>query len=205
MTKSAYQLRGDLSHAQTVTRDTIGPLLRAGRIRRGLTLAKLAEAAGVSVSFLSQLERGLSSASVSSLRRITGALEITMADLFNRSELMWGRVFPASSHPTIEFGDGATKRILSAGVPDEFEVFRVDFQVGGSTGAEPYGHGASTEFLLVQAGRIQLQLDNDVHVLGAGDSIVYPSSHAHRLENVSAEVSTVLWVIGPPDPERGRK
>jgi transcriptional regulator with XRE-family HTH domain len=60
----------------------LGERLRAIRLLRRLTLREVAEAAGVSESFVSQLERGRSSASVATLQRLAKAVGIEISDLF---------------------------------------------------------------------------------------------------------------------------
>src|SRR5262249_20132340 len=60
----------------------VGERLRAIRLLRRLTLRDVAEAAGVSESFVSQLERGRSSASVATLQRLAAAVGIEISDLF---------------------------------------------------------------------------------------------------------------------------
>ena len=70
----------------------VGKGLRAIRLARRRTLRDVAERAGLSESFLSQVERGRSSASIASLRRIADALGVSMADLFQPSGLAQPRV-----------------------------------------------------------------------------------------------------------------
>ncbi len=60
----------------------IGRAIREGRTRQNLTLKQLARRTGLSVSLLSQIERAESSASISSLYRISGALKVRMSELF---------------------------------------------------------------------------------------------------------------------------
>ena len=59
----------------------VGERLRAARRSRGLTISEVAERAGVTAGFISQLERDLTSASLSSLYRICTALEIDLEAL----------------------------------------------------------------------------------------------------------------------------
>jgi CheY-like chemotaxis protein/DNA-binding XRE family transcriptional regulator len=60
----------------------IGATIRELRKERGLTLRQLSRRTGLSVSLLSQIERAESSASVSSLHKIAGALRVRLTDLF---------------------------------------------------------------------------------------------------------------------------
>ena len=64
----------------------LGRSIRALRLQRSFTLQAVANAAGVSQSLISQVERGLASPSISTLRRIAGALDVPIAALFLGSE-----------------------------------------------------------------------------------------------------------------------
>ena len=68
---------------QTVNdRRTLGARLRATLHRQRMTLKEVATSAGISESFLSQVERGLAGASVSTLLGVATALGVMVADLF---------------------------------------------------------------------------------------------------------------------------
>ena len=64
----------------------LGVRIRALRERRGLSLRVVAERAGVSESFVSQIERGVASPSVASLRALADALGESIASFFDGSE-----------------------------------------------------------------------------------------------------------------------
>jgi len=172
--------------------------LRDIRRFRRATLRTIAERAGVSESFLSQVERGRASASVASLRRIAGALGVSVADLFDSSGPPQPRVLRRDDRPSLGFGVLGTKRLLTPRPLQHLEVFVGDLDVGGSTGEEPYAHGDSEELLIVLTGNVQLELGGDVHELEAGDSIDYRSSTPHRVTNIGDERAEVIWIISPP-------
>ena len=65
----------------------LGPRIRTLRLERKLTLQAVAEKARVSQSLISQVERGLASPSVNTLRRIAGALDVPIAALFLGGEM----------------------------------------------------------------------------------------------------------------------
>src|SRR5207245_4096638 len=82
----------------------IGERLRAIRLLRRRTLKAVAEAAGVSESFLSQLERGRTSASVASLQRLAAALGIEVSDLFATDGLPRPRVLRRGAREPVVWG-----------------------------------------------------------------------------------------------------
>jgi transcriptional regulator with XRE-family HTH domain len=176
----------------------VGERLRAIRQLRRCTLRMVAERARVSESFLSQVERGKSSASIASLRRIAGALGVNVADLFEPSGPPRPRVLRRDERPALAFGVLGTKRLLTPRPLQHLEVFVGELAVGGSTGEEPYVHGDSEELVVVLSGLVQLELDGETHVLRSGDSIDYRSSISHRVTNAGKGVAEVIWVISPP-------
>jgi len=176
----------------------LGERLRAVRQLRRLTLREVATAAGVSESFVSQLERGRSSASVATLQRLAAAVGIEISDLFAAEPQAGPRVLRREERQQLEWGHLGRKALLTPKPFHSLEVVAAAFDPGGSTGDEPYTHGDSEELLLVLAGRIHLQLGSELLDLSAGDSVNYRSSTAHRVSNPGAEPAEVLFVISPP-------
>jgi len=74
--------KGLLTNPEEELHKTIGASIRNFRKERGLTLKQLARRTGLSVSLLSQIERAESSASVSSLYKLSAALDVKLTDLF---------------------------------------------------------------------------------------------------------------------------
>jgi transcriptional regulator with XRE-family HTH domain len=176
----------------------LGERLRAIRLLRRRTLKDIAVAAGVSESFLSQLERGRSNASVASLQRLAAALGIEVSDLFAADGLPRPRVLRREARQPVVWGHLGRKALLTPKPFHALEVVAAEFDSGGSTGDEPYTHGDSEELLLVVSGRVHVQLGTDVYELGSGDSVHYRSSTPHRVSNPGDDPAEVLFVISPP-------
>ena len=176
----------------------VGERLRALRRFRRCTLRTIAERSGLSESFLSQVERGRSSASIGSLRRIAVALGVTVADLFEPSGPPRPRVLRRDERPALAFGILGRKFLLTPRPLSQLEVFVGELDPEGSTGAEPYSHGDSEELFVVLTGRVRLELGGELHELESGDSIDYRSSTPHRISNLGDDVAEVMWIISPP-------
>jgi len=187
------------SSAPEVAHDIdVGERLRLIRNLRRLTLRDVAERAGLSESFLSQVERGRSSASIASLRKISEGLGVTIADLFEPGGLPQPRVLRRADRPTLAFGILGRKMLLTPKPLGHLEVFAGELDPGGSTGAEQYAHGDSEELFVVLHGTVRLELGDEVHELEIGDSIGYRSSTPHRVSNAGDEPAEVMWIISPP-------
>lgn len=176
----------------------VGERLRDIRRLRRATLRTIADRAGVSESFLSQVERGRASASIASLRRIAGALGVSVADLFEPGGPPEPRVLRRDDRPSLAFGILGRKLLLTPRPLQHLEVFAGELDVGGSTGAEAYAHGDSEELFVVISGNVELELGGAVYELEHGDSIDYRSSTPHRVTNVGEERAEVMWIISPP-------
>ena len=186
------------SAPEAVAEVDVGERLRSIRRLRRATLRTIAERAGVSESFLSQVERGKASASIGSLRRIANALGIAVADLFEPSAPPAPRVLRRDERPALAFGVLGRKLLLTPRPLHQLEVFVGELDVAGSTGPEAYAHGDSEELFVVLAGNVQLELGGDVYELERGDSIDYRSSTQHRVVNVGSGRAEVMWIISPP-------
>ena len=186
------------SAPDVVTEVDVGERLREIRRQRRATLRTVAERSGLSESFLSQVERGRSNASIGSLRRIAEALGVSVADLFEPSGPPHPRVLKRDARPALTFGVLGRKLLLTPRPLQALEVFVGELDVGGSSGTEPYSHGDSEELFVVLNGTVQLELGGGLHDLETGDSIVYRSSTPHRISNVGTTVAEAMWVITPP-------
>ncbi|MFG3436715.1 helix-turn-helix domain-containing protein [Nonomuraea sp. NPDC047897] len=182
----------------------LGARIRAYRTMRRLTVRALAVEAQASPSFISQLERGQTSASVGMLRRIAQALGLTVAELFSDEIEVGHRVVRREQRPTLPAGPGVRKFLVSQRPLRGVEMYAGELDPGASTGDEPYTHGDSQEIFLVLRGRVAVWLgppgESVAHALGPGDSVEYRTSVPHRAVNDGDEVAEVLWVVSPPTP-----
>jgi len=182
---------------EVAVQSALGERLRAIRQLRRKTLKSVATAAGISESFLSQLERGRTNATIATLQRLSTALGIEVSDLFP-SNAERPRVQRRAAREFVAWGDLGRKALLTPKPFHSLEVVAAEFDPGGSTGDEPYTHGDSEEVLVVVRGRVHVQLGTDVYDLGPGDSVHYRSSTPHRVSNPGDDPAEVLYVISPP-------
>ncbi len=89
-------------------RNVLGRLLRGRRAALGLTLAEVAQRAGVSTQYLSEVERGLKDASSEMVAAIAGALGMELLEvLVLASHLLAPRHSTAPPSPSRARGDVA--------------------------------------------------------------------------------------------------
>ena len=172
-----------------------GKRFRRLRSRRGLSLAQVARATGVSVGFLSALERGQMRPSVATLRRIARFYRTNILSLFEAAAENPRLVRPAQ-RKILETTPGVRMELLAWGhTAMEPHLFRV--KPGGGSG-ESYTHEGE-EFLHVLRGDFEIWLDGGEHYrLKRGDSLYFESSTPHRWRNPGRSEAWLLWINTPP-------
>lgn len=175
----------------------IGARLRARRLERGLTIAEVAEQAALTAGFISQLERDLTSASLSSLYRICAVLEIRVGTLVD--DVPAGRLIRREEQTRRSLAMGnAEHLLLSSRDERRFHVTESHIPPGGSAGDEPYTLPADVELVYVLRGSLELRVGDETHVLEEGDTLTYAPREPHTWRNASeAEEAVVLWTALP--------
>ncbi len=178
----------------------LGQFVSQFRKLRGLSVRGLASAAGVSSSFVSQLENGRTNASVASLRKLASALGVTPAELLDGKNGHTRGILRADDRPHLPL-NGADKYVVSMPPMRNLEVYAGHFEPGGSTGDEAYVHGNAQEIIVVTTGTIVVQLAGEDYILHRNDSIEFLTSVPHLVRNDSDKEAEILWVMSPPTPD----
>ncbi|MBL5974903.1 MAG: XRE family transcriptional regulator [Candidatus Leucobacter sulfamidivorax] len=179
-----------------MTEIAIGDSLRELRRARRMTLKGVAEQAGISESFLSQVERGRSFPSLQALFRIAAVFNLTPGELLEPAPAEIPALMRRADRVVISIDEYTKERLLPPAVKT-MQVLAGTFQPGSSVG-EPYFHGDSDELLVVVRGAVRAEVDGKEYRLREGDTLYYKSSSPHTLDNVGDEVAEVLWIIAPP-------
>ena len=172
-----------------------GQRFRRLRQRRNLSLVQVAKATGVSVGFLSALERGQMRASVATLTRIARFYRTNLLSFFDDSKKNSRLVLPKERR-VLETTKGVRMELLAWGNKVmEPHLFRIK---SGSGSGEPYTHEGE-EFLHVIRGTFEIWIGNDEHYkLKPGDSLYFESSTPHRWRNPGSSEAWLLWINTPP-------
>ncbi len=172
-----------------------GQRFRRLRMKRGLSLAQVAKATGVSVGFLSALERGQMRSSIATLRRIARFYRLNILSLFEPAQEN-PRLVKPGQRKVLEASPGVRMELLAWGhTAMEPHLFRI--KPGGGSG-ESYSHEGE-EFLHVLRGEFEIWLGGKEHyALKQGDSLYFESSTPHRWKNPGKSEAWVLWVNTPP-------
>ena len=180
---------------------SLGGHLRAARLERKLTLTQVASAAGLTKGFLSQLERGESSASISSLLALCSVLDISIARLLEHATTA-AEVSPVIRRDERRVlylgGEGVEDQLISPPHDRRFEVFETHIDPLGSPGDQPYVLDADLGFAYVLQGRLEFLANGAKHVLQRGDTITYSPRDPHTFRNPSSTRGAVVLFMKSP-------
>ncbi|MGW2651445.1 helix-turn-helix domain-containing protein [Streptomyces sp. NPDC001393] len=174
----------------------IGGRLRAARKKQGISIDALADVTGLTKSFLSRIERDITSPSVSSLVRICQVLSLDIGSLFREPEL---HVVRAGQGPRINLGGlGVDERLLTSRNEPRIQFIRSVVEPGGHSGSDLYTVLSEIEVLHVLSGRIEVRFANETFELLPGDAITFPGAEPHNWRNPDQELpAEVIWVLAP--------
>ena len=177
-----------------------GKQVKILRKQQGLTLAKLADKIGRSVSLLSQIENGNITPSFSTMQGIADALQVSFTQIISEgrsSEEGDSFLIKALERKILVTSGGVLHQFLSRGVPTSFKLMIVEVPPGASTGKTLYRHkGVECGFLL--EGELAVEINGQVHRLTPGDSITFRSTSPHKLSNSGQTKAVAVWVNSVP-------
>ncbi|GIN90919.1 DNA-binding protein [Siminovitchia terrae] len=163
------------------------------RIRKSkkLTLREVSERSGLSVSFLSQVERGISSVTFTSLRKIAEALEVNINLFFEAEEETLSIKKQTLKKSAVQPNFTYTSLVGNMENP-KFYPARIELKAGESHTA-PYTHHGQ-EFVYVLEGELKVVLENHEETLYAHESLHIDSTEKHVWYN-ETDQPVVLLVV----------
>ncbi|MDG4669278.1 cupin domain-containing protein [Mycobacterium sp. 236(2023)] len=191
----------DVRAASETTNRKLGAEIRRIRMERGLTLVDIAEDTGLSASMLSMLERGKTGVSIGSLVAVASALDVAVGELFQPAKTPEHSLVRHSEQQAIAIGPGVTRRLIQRSRTHGLEVASLRLAPGAHTGVELVRHEGQ-EIVVVQTGRLSVQIGSTFHDLCAGDSIRLDADCPHRFANNGDEVSDALLVVRVSAPDK---
>jgi transcriptional regulator with XRE-family HTH domain len=176
----------------------VGDHLRRLRTRRGLSLRDLAAATGFSPSFISQVENGQASPSISSMERIAHAVGVTLGEFFLAASTgRGGHVLRSADRRVLKSGWSSATIASLADAGEALEAVLITLAARGRSGKHPYGH-AVEEFALVLKGEVTLTLGPEDHVLREGDTATILPGELRLWRNRAKASARILLVSARP-------
>jgi transcriptional regulator with XRE-family HTH domain len=177
------------------TAPAVGGNLRRLRVKRGLSLERLARHSGVSRAMLSQIELGQSAPTITTLWKIARSLGVTFSALIARGDENAPRVLTPGAAKLLTNHDGSftSRALFPFGEPRRAEFYELRLKASGVEEASPHPPG-TTENLVVTTGAVQIQVAGTTHALRAGDAILFAADVAHSYRNTAA-TETVMYLV----------
>jgi transcriptional regulator with XRE-family HTH domain len=178
----------------------VGEQIRELRVIKRLTLQQLAEMVGVSVGYLSQIERNRSKLPIGTLRKICDVLGVHMSWFFPSTPAgppeERALIVRAGNRRSMSFtGLGINEQLLSPNLSGPLELLLSTIEPGADSGE--YAHEGSEAGVVIY-GSMELWINGQYFLLEEGDSFSFKSTEPHRCRNPGEVPAKVVWVITPP-------
>ena len=167
----------------------IGNMLKLYRRKKQITLQVLSEQTGLSVSYLSTLERGLSSPTIANLNSICEALDITMADLILKLDEKKPVVY--KNDRQIIFSN--TGYCYESATEGKHQMSCIVMSVYDNVLHSSSPHVVD-EVGFVTSGAIKIFLNDEEYTLQAGDCIYIEANTKHSYQKIGDDPCTAIWV-----------
>jgi transcriptional regulator with XRE-family HTH domain len=176
----------------------IGEKVKALRLANRMTLKQLADKAGCTDAYLSQLERGHANPSVMILKKIASALQMKVVDFFLESETDNDVVLKEDERVNINFkrGDANMQMLVRNILNKRMQPFYTTIEPGGGSKGS-YSH-IGEEFGIVLQGELEVNLNGKPYRVKKNESFYFSSQEPHSWLNPGKRKTVVLWVVSPP-------
>jgi transcriptional regulator with XRE-family HTH domain len=174
----------------------IGKRVKTRRKEMGLSLRELGQHAGLTASFLSQIENDQVSPSLNSLQSIAVALKVPIFDLLNN--VPGGHVVKANERPQVYFPDSQigydlltsdlTKQMMSLVIHMEPFAKRIAMPLSKST----------EQWMHVITGQMKIVVGDDTFLLDPGDTVYFDGTLLVEFGSVSDQELVIICCITPP-------
>jgi len=179
--------------------DKLGEKIREARKEKGLTLVEVAGGAGCSPSFISGVERGKVSPSITTLKRIANTLGVHIVDFFIPSD---NPAEPVVMHESDRIGISMKRwkakinLLVRSTHGKRMSPFYTVIQPGGGA-VGLYSHEGE-EFGIVLKGELEINLNSTIYTVKENESFYYSSQIPHGWINPTGGETVVVWVVSPP-------
>lgn len=173
----------------------IGYKIKQLRLQKGLTLEELASRCELTKGFLSQLERNLTSPSISTLNDLLEVLGSSLSDFFleEKEEKV---IFQGKDFFVDEREEYTVNWIVPNSQKNEMEPILLELLPGAKSFEVNPSHGE--EFGYVLEGRVILVNGNNEYILKKGETFYLNGKDHHYIRNDKKSVAKILWISTPP-------
>ncbi|WP_179750430.1 helix-turn-helix domain-containing protein [Kineococcus aurantiacus] len=176
--------------------NSLAETLVAVRTARGLSVAALAEASGVSRAMITKVERGAAQPTAVLLGRLAGALGLTLSQLVARAEGSEEPVARRADQPVwTDPATGYVRRAVTPGTGGPLELIEVVLPAGARAGFPAATYAGTHHQVWVLDGALRFHEGAVVHELGAGDCLRLGAPQDCVYENASGQPCRYLVAL----------
>lgn len=170
---------------------SLGEVLRGRRKELRFSMQHVADQAGLSVGFISQVERGLTSPSLGSLASIAKVLDLRLGEIMD-TQGQGQETTRKTARPVyrIPGAEQSYERISTAFEGSKLHSVIVHEPPGHRI--EPISH-VGEEIFFILAGSITVEIEGKVDILSQGDTIHFDSRRVHSAWNHTDQPASILW------------
>jgi transcriptional regulator with XRE-family HTH domain len=185
---------GEAAEATDLT-PILGANLRRLRIRRGLSLERMARASGVSRAMLGQIELGQSTPTINVVWKIARALSVPFSALISDSVRPRTALLRGERAKVLTSADGnfISRALFPYDDARKVEFYELRLRPNGREVAEAHAAG-TTENLIVSAGSLSLLVESERFSLEAGDAVFFEADVPHEYHN-AGEHDVVMYLV----------
>jgi transcriptional regulator with XRE-family HTH domain len=178
--------------------ERLGLMIRQLREERNMSVRMLASLTDFSPSFISQVENGQASPSISSLERIALALGVSLREFFELSDAKTSSVVRVGERPRLESGwSKGTLESLTTTQSGWLNPLIITLQPEGASGKRVHST-VREEFAFILEGEVILTLIEEESTLQRGDAVTIPANTPRRWRNDSPNSAQILVVSPRP-------
>lgn len=189
----ATKKNGHAAVATTEVLTVIGSKVRSLREAQGLTLEELANRTRLSKSMLSLIERGKSAPSIGTLVAISSVFGVQLPELLGKPTYDQDVVTRLADQTVVKSGHGMIHRTVTNDQIRGIEIAFNQYKRGASNSAKPITHDGF-EYGLVIDGVLEVAVEDQKHMVSAGDLIRYPSDKPHRITSKGRKGARAFWI-----------
>lgn len=171
---------------------SLGERIKYFRKKKRLTIKDLSESTNLSIGFISNLERDLSSPTVSHLQQVCDVLEIDLIDILHPNNEMEA-VLRKNERNKI-FSTQDDKITFESLVKGNKELIALSITIEGNSSYcdMSWGHNFD-ELGVVIRGSLEIEVNKEIHLLTEGDSIYINKFAPHKYKNPGDELNITHW------------
>jgi transcriptional regulator with XRE-family HTH domain len=173
----------------------VGANLKRLRVKRGLSLERLAKASGVSRAMLGQIELGQSTPTINIVWKIARSLAVPFSALISHRTRPRAAVLEAQHAKVLSSADGSfiSRALFPFDEPRQVEFYELRLAPRSRELAEPHAAG-TTENLVLSQGTLHLHVEADRFVLRPGDAAYFEADVVHEYHN-PGEIEAVMYLV----------